>query len=88
MARKNVNPQLVEGKLLLDTVGRIQETRATLKRVNDIMDFTRSGADFAALGVALGVSAADAETIYARMKAIQTTMDGVDFQNLSEIDQG
>jgi hypothetical protein len=38
--------------------------------------------------VALGCSAQEAETLYGRFRAIETAMNGPDFQNLSEVDQG
>lgn len=88
MARIVVNPTLVEAKLLLDVTSMIQKVRADLARTNNIMDFTRTGADFAPLGVALGCSAAEASTLYARFRAIETTMNSVDFVNLSDVDQG
>lgn len=88
MARINVNPNFVEAKILLDVTSDIQRVRAKLSRVNNIMDFTRAGADFAPLAAALGCTAAEAATIYARYVSIKQAMDGVDFQNLSEIDQG
>lgn len=88
MARIEVNAALVRGKLVLDMTSAIQRVRALLKRTNDIMDFTRAGADFAPLGVALGCSSAEASTLYARFRAIEATMNGVDFVNLSDVDQG
>lgn len=88
MARKNINPNLPEGKLLLDTVSLIQQCRAALARNNAIFDFTRAGADFTPLGAALGVTAAEAAELYSRLRAIETTMNGVDFINLSDVDQG
>lgn len=88
MARTPVNPQLVEGRLLLDVTSDLQRVRAKLKRMNDIMDFTRAGPDFAPLGVALGCSAAEAEELYSRYTAIAATMNGADFMNLSKVDQG
>lgn len=88
MARINVNPNLPEGALLLGVVNLLQQCRAALARNNNIFDFTRSGADFSPLGVALGISAADAATLYSRLRAIETTMNGVDFVNLSDVDQG
>lgn len=88
MPRIVVNPGFVEGKLLLDVTSLIQRTRAQLARVNNIMDFTRAGSDFAPLAAALGCTAGEAATLYARYVAIKNTMDGVDFVNLSEVDQG
>lgn len=88
MARINIDPSKVQGKLLLDLTSQIQKTRATIARVCNIMDFTRSGTDFAPLGTALGCSAADAEVLYSRYRAIETTMNGTNFTNLSDVDQG
>lgn len=88
MARINVNPALVESQLLLEVVGDIQRVRAKLARYDNIFDLTRAGADFTALGAAWGVSAGEAATLYARMRSIEGTMNGVDFQNLSDVDQG
>lgn len=88
MARISVNAGLVEGKMLLDAIDQLQRVRARLARANNIMDFTRSGGDFTALGTALGVSPADAATLYARMRAIEATMNGTDFVNLADVDQG
>lgn len=88
MARIVVNAGLIEGKLLLNVTSMIQNVRATLARTNNIMDFTRSGADFTALGVALGCTAGEASTLYSRFRAIETTMNGTDFVNLSDVDQG
>lgn len=88
MARIAIDPNLVEGKLLLEAVDSIQRTRALLGRVNDIMDYTRNGGDFAPLAQALGCTTAEAAVIFSRMSTIEGTMDSVDFQNLSELDQG
>lgn len=88
MARILINPQLVEGALLLGVTDRIQRVRAEIGRVCDIMDFTRAGADFAPLAAALGCTAPEAATLYARYRAIQNTMNGADFVNLSDVDQG
>lgn len=88
MSRMTINGALFEGKLVLDVIDLIQQVRARLPRVNNVMDFTRSGADFTALGTALGLSAADAATLYARMRAIEATMNTTDFTNLSDVDQG
>lgn len=88
MARINVNSNLSEGKLLLETIDSIQKCRAMLARNNNIFDYTRAGADFAPLGTALGCSAAEAATLYSRMRSIESTMNGVDFVNLSDVDQG
>lgn len=88
MARKNIDSTLPEGKLLLDTVSLIQQCRAALKRNNDIFDFTRLGANFAPLGTALGVTEGEAAELYGRLRAIEATMNGVDFVNLSDVDQG
>lgn len=88
MARINVNPALPESKLLLDTIDQIQTVRAALARTNNIMDYTRSGADFSPLATALGCSAAEAEAVYSQMKSIEATMNGGDFVNLSQLDQG
>jgi len=78
----------IEAKLVLDMVSLIQNCRATLARTNNILDYTRSGADFAPLGTALGCSAGEAATLYSRFRSIETTMNGADFVNLSDIDQG
>lgn len=88
MSRIAVVPTLIESALLLELVGDIQRVRAKLKRYNDIFDFTRAGADFQPLGTAWGISAADAATLYSRLKSIQQSMDSVDFINLSDVDQG
>lgn len=88
MARINVDGTKFEGRLLLNVTDMIQRVRAQLARTNNIMDLTRAGADFTALGVALGCTAAEASTLYARMRAIEVTMSGVDFTNLSDVDQG
>lgn len=88
MARIAINPQLVEGALLLALTDKIQRARAEIGRVCDIMDFTRAGADFAPLAAALGCTAGEAATLYARFRSIQGTMGGADFVNLSDIDQG
>lgn len=88
MARINVTSNLPEGKLLLDTVNLIQQCRAALARNNNIFDYTRAGADFTALGTALGVTAGEAATLYSRLRAIENTMNGGDFVNLSDVDQG
>lgn len=88
MARILVNPNLVEAKLMLDVVSAIQKVRALNARACNIWDFTRAGADFTALGAALGCTAAEAATLYSRFRAIETAMNGVDFVNLSDVDQG
>lgn len=88
MARKNIDSTKVQGKLLLDVTSQIQRVRANLARLCNIMDFTRAGPDFSALGTALGVSANEAEELYSRYRAIETTMNGTNFTNLSDVDQG
>lgn len=88
MARINIDSTKVQGKLVLDLTSQIQKVRANIARVCNIMDFTRAGADFTALGTALGCSAADAEILYGRYRAIETTMNGTNFTNLSDVDQG
>lgn len=88
MARINVNATLVQSKLLLGVVDRTQRLRAEVTRVKNIEDRTRSGADFSALATALGVSAAEAEDIYSRLTALETTLNTILFQNLADIDQG
>lgn len=88
MARIVVNAGLIEGKLLLGVTDLIQQVRARLTRVNKIMDLTRAGADFTALGVALGCTTGEAATLYSRFTSIEATMNGIDFTNLSDVDQG
>lgn len=88
MARINVNSALVQSKLLLGVVDRTQRLRAEVTRVKNIEDRTRSGADFSALGTALGVTAAEAEDIYSRLVAIETALNALLFQNLADVDQG
>jgi hypothetical protein len=88
MARIAINAALVEGKLLLDMTAAIQKVRAQLARNNNIMDLTRAGADFTPLGAALGCTATEASTLYSRFRSIETTMNGIDFVNLSDVDQG
>lgn len=88
MARIVVNASFIEAKLLLNVVSAIQNVRALNSRCCNIMDLTRAGGDFSALGTALGCSAAEAATLYSRMRAIETTMNGADFVNLSDVDQG
>ncbi len=88
MSRIAVDPVLVQARWMLNLVGMIQRVRAELPRHNNAMDLTRAGADFSALGTALGCSAAEAETLYSRFRAIETVMNGNDFINLSDVDQG
>lgn len=88
MSRINVNPDLVEAQVMLRVTSLIQKVRAENARACNIWDYTRAGADFTALGTALGCSAADAATLYSRFRAIETAMNGTDFVNLSEVDQG
>ena len=88
MARIAIDPNLPQGKLLLEVVDAIQKVRALNARACDIFDFTRAGADFAPLGAALGCTGAQASTLYSRFRAIETTMNGNDFESLADVDQG
>lgn len=88
MARITIDPALFQAQLMLRVCSMIQKVRAENARACNIWDYTRAGADFTALGVALGCSAADAATLYSRFRAIEATMNGPDFVNLSEVDQG
>jgi hypothetical protein len=88
MARTTINPNLPEGALMLKVVSAIEDARALNSRACNIWDYTRAGADFTALAAALGCTAQQAEALYSRFRSIETAMNGIDFQNLAEIDQG
>lgn len=88
MARMVVTPTLVQGKLTLSFVDHAQRLREEATRLKNIMDRTRVGSDFAPLGLAVGITTAEAADLYSRMVAFEEALNTTLFQNLADIDQG